>query len=219
MERITLRRGAADPQRLPAARPFAPPAGLAPVQRAGRGPGPSPAGAEPIQRMVTPYTRADLGYDDAPAWLDQQVMVFRHQRAPISGTAKAAVNAFGDGDGVSTYKHYVPYDRIFKKLSDDMEGMSRGEVIGHLDTVNGALGIADTSGLDPQSNRAAFDAWVTWAVESICDWPDNLFRWPSAGDGGGTKVDKPTGAPPAALTTRLTAAAAALAAATGVSTA
>ncbi|GAA3451815.1 hypothetical protein GCM10018962_36480 [Dactylosporangium matsuzakiense] len=41
--------------------------------------------------------------------------------------------------------------------------------------------------------RFYYDGWVGIAIEMICDWPMNLFRGPSTGDGAGTKIDHPTG--------------------------
>ncbi len=37
---------------------------------------------------------------------------------------------------------------------------------------------------EPGANRYSYDIWVSWAVDSICDWSQNLFQAPSVGDGG-----------------------------------
>ncbi|KAJ3885950.1 hypothetical protein GG344DRAFT_82192 [Lentinula edodes] len=42
---------------------------------------------------------------------------------------------------------------------------------------------------DPENDLFSYDKWMYWALETICDWPKNLFQGLSAGDGAGTKVD------------------------------
>ncbi|KAJ3709995.1 hypothetical protein DFJ43DRAFT_1172264 [Lentinula guzmanii] len=43
----------------------------------------------------------------------------------------------------------------------------------------------------PEYDQLSYDEWFSWAMDTICDWPKNLFQGPSAGDGGGTRVDLP----------------------------
>ena len=172
--------------------------------------------------MIEPISWSD--HHNAPdpnnvagTFLGERIVYFRWVRPGLNHATRLAVNAIGDNAGHGTYKHYIPYDRMFQKLIADMGFQTRGQIIGYLDTVANALGInPDNSRIDPQHNRVGFDAWVTWVVEAICDWPQNIYRWPtSTGDAAGTAVDTPTGAP-AALTTRLGNAATALNAAFGV---
>ncbi|KAJ5656504.1 hypothetical protein N7507_008454 [Penicillium longicatenatum] len=41
------------------------------------------------------------------------------------------------------------------------------------------------------ADRAAYDAWLTWAVESIADWEHNIFLGYGSGDKGGEALDFP----------------------------
>lgn len=45
---------------------------------------------------------------------------------------------------------------------------------------------------DPSEDRRRYDIWVSWAVDTICDWPNNLFQGESTGDGAGRKIDIPS---------------------------
>jgi hypothetical protein len=174
--------------------------------------------------MVQPVSWSDATNTPDPnngtgSFLGERIMLFRYQRPGISNDTRTAVDAFGDGAGTGTYKHHIPWGRIFQTMLTDMETRIRGDIIGYLDTVMNRLGIADSSNLDPQRTRLEFDAWVTWVTEEVGDWPGNLFRWPhSTGDANGTAVDHPLHAN-GALVARLAKAARALNFATGVSTA
>jgi hypothetical protein len=180
----------------------------------------SPALSSPVQAMLIPYSRRDLGHDDdAPAgdFLAEKIGFIKFSRANIPAESKREVDSYGDGAPSGAYNHYVPFVRIQNALVPHLEGKKRSEIINLLDPVLRALGIAP-SVLDPARNRVAFDTWVEWAVEHICDWPRNIYRWPSStGDSGGTGIDAPTGGPPAALVERLKQAANALHYVTSVS--
>lgn len=45
---------------------------------------------------------------------------------------------------------------------------------------------------DAWESRVRFDAWVSWALHTICGYPDNLFQGDSSGDGRGAFVDDPS---------------------------
>lgn len=144
--------------------------------------------------MITPYVYSDHGQVDPgnPAdWWHETVIQLRYERGDISTEAKKASAAFGDDDGTGSHKHFVPWDRIFKGLEDACVGKSRNACHTLLTNTLNFLGIADTSGLNPTTSRIAFDAWFSWACESICDWPQNLFRHDSYGDHKGTALDMP----------------------------
>ena len=172
--------------------------------------------------MIQPISWSDHSNTPDPqnatgSFLGERIVYFRWQRPGLTHATRGAVNAIGDNAPNGPYNHYIPYDRIFQKMTGDMAFHTRGQIIGYLDTAATALGInTDQSNIDPQLSRVAFDSWVTWVMDEICDWPRNIYRWPtSTGDAGGTAVDTPTHAP-AALTTRLNNAALALNAAIGV---
>ncbi|MBO3749207.1 DUF4157 domain-containing protein [Streptosporangiaceae bacterium NEAU-GS5] len=169
-----------------------------------REPGPRPMSAgRLLQRMVTPYTDVDFAQGDPNQdFLQHKVIFLRYQRPSIESAVKTAVDKFGDNEGVGTYKHCVPWDRIFKGLESTLVGMSRASCVVYLGQALAWLQIKDTSGLPAIQNRVQFDAWLSWAVEAICDWPKNIFRGPSAGDQGGTVIDRPTDVS-GALITRL----------------
>ncbi|MFD2673240.1 hypothetical protein [Marinicrinis sediminis] len=158
---------------------------------------PDPKGlTSPIQRMLIPYTRKDLGFEDTgKEFLKETVAMVKYARPGISGSAKMIADSFGDGDKEGSYKHYVPHHAIFEKLMPNIQFKTREQIIVYLTGVMNKLKIKP-SPLKPTEIRAAFDAWVEHAVESICDYGGNLYRWStSSGDGNGTKVDAPTGNP------------------------
>ncbi|KAH7875562.1 uncharacterized protein C8R40DRAFT_1170154 [Lentinula edodes] len=45
--------------------------------------------------------------------------------------------------------------------------------------------------VNPKHDWYSYEVWISWAVDTICDWPENLFQGQSTGDGGGNKVDIP----------------------------
>lgn len=121
-----------------------------------------------------------------------------------------------DGDvdhGPQIHRHYVPYLAIRDSLDTEVLGYSREgacrvllkQVI-KLYTNSIVFPIKDLQ--PPPYNRAVEDSlqdtlklqtraamtsWINWALEAICDYPDNIFYGPGTGDGAGTKVDEPHG--------------------------
>ena len=47
--------------------------------------------------------------------------------------------------------------------------------------------------VEMSKKRYAAMAWISWAMEAICDYPDNIYYGRGTGDGGGTLVDVPLG--------------------------
>jgi hypothetical protein len=144
--------------------------------------------------MITPYVYADLGQkepNNPGDWWGETVVLLRYQRPALGHDVKQAVDAFKDASGDTAYKHFVPWDRIFRTLENACMNKTRNECHTLLNNVLGNLQIKDNSGVNPTKHRAEYDSWFTWAVEAICDWPKNVYCGPSYGDHGGTTVDMP----------------------------
>jgi hypothetical protein len=47
--------------------------------------------------------------------------------------------------------------------------------------------------VEVSKKRYAAMAWISWAMEAICDYPDNIYYGRGTGDGGGSLVDVPLG--------------------------
>jgi hypothetical protein len=124
-------------------------------------------------------------------WRENRIVDLRYQRPGMSSDTRQAVDRFGDGQAHGIYKHHVPWDRIFQAMRNNLQDRKRwqgGQYLGNAIRTLGIRGI----GVDPEASRVNFDMWVTWAMEEICDWPDNIFRWDySSGDRGGTAIDDP----------------------------
>ena len=124
-----------------------------------------------------------------------------------------------DGDttnGTQKYRHYVPYQAIRgaleTKLHDLTIGFACQTLVNDINALYGhsrIFGIGDLqpphksqngileSSLETTWNlqtEAATKAWINWALEAICDFPDNIFYGPGTDDGRGTLVDVPIGA-------------------------
>jgi hypothetical protein len=157
---------------------------------------PSVFGTTVIRRGITPYDASQMGGVNAAqgnSFLDKRIVYMRWTRDPIASSVKSAVNGYNDGNG-GTYKHYVPWIRLFHAVWARVEGRTRGECIEVLDRIHEALGIKDTSRIEPQISQVAFDSWFEWMFEAICDYPANIYQWnPSTGDNGGKQMDEPIG--------------------------
>lgn len=132
------------------------------------------------------------------------------------GLIKNAVRA-RDGVKGSGYihRHYVPYLALRRGLSDGLSGLTRLQVcevllkiILHIyDACAETLPIKQLSpppvnktveeslnAILARQTRYEMSGWINWALEAICDYPDNIFYGPGTGDSGGKCVDEPYGA-------------------------
>ena len=127
----------------------------------------------------------------------QTIETIQHEREDIPTEVQHAVDAFGDGKTSGAYQHFVPVKWIARTIKNAIEGkMSRASAYTWLSGRLATLGIADTSRILPATSTVAYDAWFGWAVDAICDWPRNIFRWkPSTGDAGGNQLDVPLRGP------------------------
>ena len=169
--------------------------------------------------MITPYVYADLGQQDPNQpnnWLGATVVQLRWAREGVRPDVQNAVN---DASGGGVYKHFVPWLRIFRSLEEACMNKTRNECHTVLSNTLGNLQINDTSGIQCNLHRAAYDSWYSWAVEAICDWPRNLYQGASHGDHDGQTVDMPTQPYSMALQDRLDGARLAMADYFGLSTA
>lgn len=128
----------------------------------------------------------------------------------IKTAVKAADGVAGPG---SSNRHYVPYQKIRNALNEALQGKTRKEacdiildIILHIyDQPNAIFSIDELKpppygktvgeSLDATRKlrqRGDMALWVTWALEAICDYPDNIFFGPGTGDKQGTKIDLPT---------------------------
>ena len=113
------------------------------------------------------------------------------------------------------YRHYVPYKAIRKDLEETLVGHTRAFACEFLATsikdLYSKSQVFTIAKLEPpppppydhtsvedslsatwrSQTRAASNAWVSWALEAICDYPDNIYYGSGSGDGAGTLVDLP----------------------------
>lgn len=144
--------------------------------------------------MLTPYVYSDFNKPDPnnpTGWWGETVIKLVYQRGDIATDVKKAVDAFGDGSGKGSYKHFVPWERIFRAVEDACGGKTRNECHTLLTNVMAFLGVKDASGVDPTQSKIDYNTWFSWAFDAICDWPANLFRGESHGDHKGTALDMP----------------------------
>ena len=127
----------------------------------------------------------------------QIIETIQYERQDIPTEVRHAVDAFGDGKTSGSYQHFVPVKWIARTIKNAVEGnMTRAGAYTWLSGRLATLGIADTSRILPATSTVAYDAWFGWAVDAICDWPPNIFRWkPSTGDADGNQLDVPVQAP------------------------
>ena len=133
------------------------------------------------------HTRSDI-FDPTSV----ENAVFRADGEPGKSTASGAANKF-------LFRHYVPYNRIFSAIEEQIivEGMNRLQLWDWLHNLMAQLKIDPDEylklGGEPVDSRRNYDVWVDWAISSICQWHFNIFYGPGTGDGGGSKIDQPTG--------------------------
>ncbi|KAF8302593.1 hypothetical protein DL93DRAFT_493955 [Clavulina sp. PMI_390] len=184
-------------------------------------------------KMLVPYTRREIGHADGAAnWLGETVATIVSSRDASWDATRyhQAILNFGDSDAAGTWCHHIPYARIMHTLINEMEGRTRqqildgfrgvgpnfnGGILGALGLPNNTPGFGAGAPALPTDNRVAFDTFVTWACEAICDWPNNQWRGTGLGDNGGRNIDYPVAGSThhAALVARFTATRAALQAA------
>ena len=159
------------------------------------------------------FTKADntkMGDLEWESFLEEAVIATSHARSASYEWAdiqKAVKNEDGDAThGTQIYRHYIPYQVLRVALEKIFveDGKSREMTCRWLYFTVLALykdcKIFPFEKLKPPHNlfevhtRMGSSAWTTWALEAICDYPDNIFYGPGMGDGSGTKVDIPTGA-------------------------
>jgi hypothetical protein len=121
--------------------------------------------------------------------------------------------------GSHMYRHYVPYQAIRNSLEERVMGLTLLQACEQLQDIiktlyseklqvnhgNPTFSITD---LRPPLNALAKDSlrvtletrkrfsmvtWINWALEAICDFPDNIYYGPGSGDKNGTVCDIPTG--------------------------
>ncbi|KAI1845405.1 hypothetical protein JX265_005266 [Neoarthrinium moseri] len=126
--------------------------------------------------MLVPYTAQDMGQDTTSSdssWINDQLI----RILTTMGTQ--------DGQGMTRIQSVAYLQWVLKELelvdSEFYMGVEYVEAIGMRRPVP-----------TPSKSRFDYDAWISWAVDLICDWPQNLFQGVSGDDGGGTKLDEPS---------------------------
>ncbi|RDB26573.1 hypothetical protein Hypma_005658 [Hypsizygus marmoreus] len=159
---------------------------------------PSPPHNNHILAMIIPYTRIDMGQADAGAggnWLNETIGNLVKSRAPSYNNTRfhQAIVQLGDSDAAGTYCHHIPYARIVRALDTGIVGTTRANTITYLQGILQALNLptVDNTIVGWNTCRQGFDTFVTWACESICDWPGNQWLGQGTGDGNGTRIDNP----------------------------
>ncbi|KAJ3920583.1 hypothetical protein F5877DRAFT_77001 [Lentinula edodes] len=158
--------------------------------------------------MFIPYSEQDKQLNPTgSAWLQDRIVAFQRQRSPLSYAVRQTVVKFNDqmteADKKTVVKHFIPWIRIFRQLTTNIltrgdqsgRGMTRAQSIEYLNWLIEKLKINQTQlkrpDVNPKHDRYSYEVWISWAVDTICDWPENLFQGQSTGDGGGNKVDIP----------------------------
>ncbi|MFE6778635.1 DUF4157 domain-containing protein [Streptomyces sp. NPDC057702] len=174
-----------------------------PVQRAGAPAGPGTDVA--VQRVTRIYTADEADRDRANDLAFQQEVIksVTHSREGISPRVKARHDSYNDGSKQGVYNHHVPHSAIAGALTTGLQFKPRNVVVDRLNAVSKSLGSVDpvlpnefVSDQALWRSRMSFDTWVDEKIVNIADWPANLFRGPSMGDGGGSKLDVPTAPDP-----------------------
>ncbi|KAJ4470789.1 hypothetical protein J3R30DRAFT_3408064 [Lentinula aciculospora] len=162
--------------------------------------------------MFTSFSeQSKLMFPTHTNWFYDKLVDFQYQRPHLSYAVRLAVwqenDQMKEADKKTTIKHHVPWIRICRRLLKNMlsegheagKGMTRAESVLYINTLLDKLEINRQQfkipDADPENDQYSYDKWMTWALETICDWPDNLFQGPSAGDGAGTKIDMPSEVP------------------------
>ncbi|KAJ3784266.1 hypothetical protein GGU11DRAFT_858315 [Lentinula aff. detonsa] len=160
--------------------------------------------------MFVPYCeQAKLMFPTSTQWLSDTITKVNSQRGGISYAIRKEVwmenDQMKETDKQTMVKHCVPWIRISRQLvynlrteGDQGKGMTRADSIGYLNWLMDKLGMDENMQIKlkrptspPENDQLSYDEWFSWAMDTICDWPKNLFQGPSAGDGGGTRVDLP----------------------------
>ncbi|KAJ3823315.1 hypothetical protein F5880DRAFT_1612986 [Lentinula raphanica] len=160
--------------------------------------------------MFIPYTEQDKQLNPAGInWLQDRIVAFQRQRSPLSYAVRQAVIKFNDqmteADKKTVWSEILtlPPVRIFRQLTTNIvahgdqngKGMTRAQSIEYLTWLLNTLKVDQTQlkrpDVNPEHDRHSYDVWISWAVDTICDWPENLFQGRSTGDGGGNKIDVP----------------------------
>ncbi|KZZ95951.1 hypothetical protein AAL_04247 [Moelleriella libera RCEF 2490] len=151
--------------------------------------------------MIIIYDKEDYKDGDSSVpFLDRDLFYIRHERTAAGDKTETQKwvdnnNYVPDPNGDDkVYKHYVPYNEIFKVINDRVvKSNSRRQFIEWLENVAAnKLGIENRSITGRQQiSRFDYDEAADHYVSSICDWQENIFRGASDGDGGGMKKDTP----------------------------
>ena len=170
--------------------------------------------------MLIVYDYQDLNGSSDTRWLEEPIVRITHVRSQafddpsmreyVSQTDGETDGASGTGNAKYMFRHYIPYSRIYAAINDHivLNGLTRRDLYEWLMNACTELGIVPDQFLeniqdDPLEKRVAYDTWVDWGVNAICQYNDNIFYGPGTGDGGGKKVDEPTGSKAGVQTTRL----------------
>jgi hypothetical protein len=126
----------------------------------------------------------------------------------------------GATSGRHMYRHYVPYQAIRHSIEELLRGCTllhacellQGRINAlysennQVNTGNPTFPITELRPpLKAHANdslrvtletqeRFSMNTWISWALEAICDFPDNIYYGPGSGDGNGTVLDVPTDA-------------------------
>ena len=152
--------------------------------------------------MFVSYSEGDYQHVDN-AWLQQQIHDIQYVRtSPNNWTLiekwvqKEDGNPSNYGLKSPQYKHFVPWKVIFDHLLEQVQGKTRIQAIEYLRAANNVLQLTEDDLLlttDPFSNVVAYNTWLTWGFESICNYPRNIYYGVGKGDKRGTTLDIPNG--------------------------
>ena len=166
--------------------------------------------------MIYLYSLSEVtGEATTQPWLEQEIVLVRHKRTETDGDSGKtwAKNKDGyqkgrDGDVPGkkpSYRHYVPYQRIFnalqlaflgKKRKDILEWMLSPTPYSTSPCLINTLQVDAPDWLpklgDPSKSRMAYDCAIDWATTRVCFWQENYYYGFGAGDLQGRALDVPT---------------------------
>ncbi|ORY17163.1 hypothetical protein BCR34DRAFT_634548 [Clohesyomyces aquaticus] len=153
--------------------------------------------------MITLWSDSDYSGTKRPDdWMQEPIVVIQHKRESIPSYSKTTVKNWNDGQPGIILNHHVPYNRIARHLIARTDTRTFAQVHKDFKALLKVFGNKKMPFFEPTQSRYDFNEWYTYAWETICDWPNNLFMGPSFGDEGGRVIDVPKN-PSAKLEQRL----------------
>ncbi|CAI7590014.1 unnamed protein product [Penicillium glandicola] len=154
----------------------------------------------PELAMLVSYSVNDLR-PESDAWYHEEILELGHHRAQAYNWTAIKkwvdkYNAHPSAKFPRVYRHFIPRKKIITAIRTMIQtnSMTRCQALQFLIGVTSSLNIQPDPKLQDiawDANRAAYDTWLTWAVESMADWEQNIFLGYGTGDQSGEALDLP----------------------------